>query len=255
MKSTEGDNMKLSFKLLAALLSLLCTSFAVADDHAAGPMGYGQSFGIKTANPEAVVAAMSKLRGSRSHRKSPSNVVLGVVVSAGESEATHFITVFYDSAADMDKANAINRDSKEFAEFVQTMNGLGERQFVNLFTTERANVKEGAVTSKNPVTMVYGLAVTDPGTFTQAFDKLWASEAMQGFPGNSFFGTSVVNGDSDVTHWVSFQANDMETLLTGVRATLSSADMAEYLKTASSARTVAYESIGAQVMTWPAAGN
>ncbi len=244
-----------SFKLLAALLAIFCAPLATADHHETGPMAYGQSFGIKTDNPEAVVAAMSQLRGSRSHRNSPSTVSLNVIVAAGDVDATHTIGVFYESAADMDKARELNRDSKAYAEFIQTMNGLGERVFVTLFTTERANVKEGAVTSKNPVTMVYGLAVTDPAAFMPAFDKLWASDAMKAFPGNSFFGTSVANGDSSVTHWVSFQANDMETLLTGVRATLSSADMAEYLETAGSARTVEYQTIGAQVMTWPAATN
>ena len=78
---------------------------------------------------------------------------------------------------------------------------------------------------------------------------------MKSFPGNAFFGTTLVNGDDASTHFVSFTANNMETLLGGMNEMLASAEMAEYRSTAASFRTVEGESINRRLLNFPIPSN
>ncbi len=88
----------------------------------------------------------------------------------------------------------------------------------------------------------------------EAFDKIWAATAAA-FPGNAFFGEALVNGSNTATHFVSFQANDMQTLLGGIAALQNSPAMAEYFANASSFRSVESETISRVVMAWPSGAN
>ena len=75
---------------------------------------------------------------------------------------------------------------------------------------------------------------------------------MQSFPGNAYFGTVLANGESAATHFVSFTANDMETLLGGMEELLSSDAMVEYSASAASFRTIVGESINRRLLNFPA---
>ena len=233
--------------LTAALVSVLFTASAFADHHMPASLGYGQSYSLSVSDPAALVGAITKFRASPTGKNSPSRVVINQIIAGGESGATHTIGVFFDSAADIDKGRAMNQGSKDLAAATAVLQSSSERLSVSLFSVLRRNVKEGAVTSENPVSLTYGLAVTDPAAFLAAFDKIWASTASA-FPGNAFFGINMANGESGATHFVSFQANDMATLLNGIQELQASAEMAEYNANAPSFRSVASESISIRIM-------
>jgi hypothetical protein len=97
--------------------------------------------------------------------------------------------------------------------------------------------------------MAYFLNVNDPAAFTAAIDKVWNSDAGKAFPGNRFMGRAIANGSNSATHVITFQANDMATLLNGVAAMQASPEMATYLKTAGSFRTIESEAISRVMWT------
>ncbi len=244
-----------SVSFITAFVSILVSISALADQHEmAGPLGYGQAISMNASDPAAIVDAISKFRASATGQKNPANVSLSQVVAGGEPGVTHTILVTYDTAAEIDQSNAINAASRDFAQAVETMQSASERRGTVLFSLLRRNIKEGAVTSSTPVSWLYALTVTDQEAFMEAFDKIWAATAAA-FPGNAFFGEALVNGSNTATHFVSFQANDMQTLLSGMAALENSQVMAEYFANAASFRSIESETISRGVMAWPSAAN
>lgn len=181
-------------------------------------------------------------------------MTLSQIVAGGEPGVTHTILVIYDSTAEIDEANALHAGTSDFPLLLESLRNVSERGSTVLFSLLRSNIKEGAVTSATPASWLYGLTVTDQDAFMEAFDKIWVTVA-DAFPGNSFFGRVLVNGSNTATHFVNFQANDMQTLLNGIEAMESSPEMAEYFADAPSFRTVESETINRGVMAWPAAAN
>ena len=82
--------------------ALVISGAALADSHTS-PTIYGQYLGIVVSDPEAVVAAMSKYRQSATGQKLSSTVTLSANVANGTDQATHTISVFYPSAAAMER--------------------------------------------------------------------------------------------------------------------------------------------------------
>jgi hypothetical protein len=240
--------------LATAVVAIFYTGFALADHHETGPIGYAAIYSLKVSDPAAIAAAMTKVRTSKELAASPSGVSLSQVIAGGASGVTHTVGVFYDSLADMDAAQAMNAGSKVIAEVGPVFRSASERLTVDLLALQRRSVKEGAVTAENPVNFVYQLSVTDQAAFMTAFDNIWDS-VTKSFPGNVFFGTSLVNGTSKATHFVTFVANDMETLIGGVQAMQSSPEMADYMANAASFRTVEAEIVGMRMLNFPAPAN
>jgi hypothetical protein len=116
-------------------------------------------------------------------------------------------------------------------------------------------MKEGAITSANPVSMNIALAVTDQAAFMSAIDKLWDSSAANAFPGNRFLVNVLASGESPATHAVVFQANDMATLLTAMQTLQTSADMVNYLKKADDFRSVVSRTISIGLWSSPIPSN
>jgi hypothetical protein len=220
---------------------------AFADNHAQ-PTTYGQSYNLIVTDPAAAVAAMTKYRQSATGQKMPTQVILSQNLANGAYQATHTVNVFYPSAAAMDMQAQLTANSPDTAEFFATMRGISTVETDNVFTMERSIVKEGTITSEQPVQMLFGLEVTDQAAFTAAFDKLWNSSASAAFPGNMFFGRVIAMGESASTHWVSFLANDMASLIEGVDAVQSSDAFAAYAKNAPSFRNVEGRFLSRQIL-------
>ena len=68
------------------------------------------------------------------------------------------------------------------------------------------------------LTVIIGLEFTDRAAFLKAIDKLWNSAAMKDFPGGTYFGDFIADGDATATHWVSFVATVMASLGAGMDA-------------------------------------
>jgi hypothetical protein len=237
-------------KTIVAIPLVLAAAYAAADNHSNAPLGYGISYILKVSDPGAIAGAMTEVRTTDLGKNSPSGVVLNQLVAGGEKGATHTIGVFYQSAENIDKAQAMNEAMRVGEKIGSIFQSASERIHAVLWTLSRSSANEGRVTSDNPVSMGYLLAVSDQSAFIAAFDPLWNS-VTESFPGNVSFGTVLANGASPATHWVNFSANNMETLLTGVQAMQTSPEMAAYTAKAPSFRSVVGESINRRLLSFP----
>jgi hypothetical protein len=223
---------------------------ACADHHEPPPPQtlYGQSYSLVVSDPAALIEAMQSYRASETGQKMGSNVALSQNIANGDLASTHTINVFYPSIEAMSAAIALQNSSADTAAFRRTISQIVTGESDNVFTVLRATNREGAVTSESPVTMLFGLEVTDQAAFMSAFDGIWNSQAAADFPGNMFFGQVLAMGQNESTHWVSFQANDLQTLLTGMEAFMGSDDFARYGANAGSFRRVTNRSISQTVL-------
>ncbi len=223
-----------SFALLFGLMAIA----AIADDHAAQELqatAYGQAYALEVSNPTGVVTALTRYKASSSSMKFPGNILLNEVVADGESRTTHQINVFFPSASAMDQMAPSSEPNADGLLMFSTMQASAEPVGSFLFTMERGR---GALSEPGNLTLLIALQVTDVPAFTKAFDRLWNSEAARDFPGGIYFGSFLANGDDPATHWVSFVAQDMATLTSGMDALQGSSAMAAYLGKAEDFRKV-----------------
>jgi hypothetical protein len=220
----------------------------LADNHAQ-PTVYGQYFGIVASDPDAVVAAMKKYRQSATGQKLSSNVTLSASIANGTDKATHTVAVFYPSAAAMDADMAVSIGSSDRAAFINAMNNAATIETENVFTQTNATINDESLGGEGAATMLFSLTVSDAGRYREALDTIFASDAAAAFPGNLASGAVVAMGEVPGTHWVSFQAKSMGTLLSGVEAFMNSRDFANYAKDASEFRSVAGRYIGVAILT------
>jgi hypothetical protein len=243
-------------KLISIVTTIIAATFATATFAAdAPPFGYAQMYTLEVSDPAKLLAAMQKFRGSVVGKKNPSGVSLNQFMANGDSEATHSIIVTYPAAADMDTSRKLNAGTKEWAEASATFQEVAEFQSSGLSALLKGTMKEGAITSANPVSMNIALAVTDQAAFMSAIDKLWDSSAANAFPGNRFLVNVLASGESPATHAVVFQANDMATLLTAMQTLQTSADMVNYLKKADDFRSVVSRTISIGLWSSPIPSN
>ena len=222
---------------LTALISF-ATTIAVADDHAnSGPLFYGQSMGFVASDAPAVLAAMERWRNSKAGKAAPNTVVLLQNIVNGDYRSTHGVNIFYPNGAAMDASTKLLEGNKEWAEFQRTLFSLVEFEWENTYAILRAKANDGDVSSTNPVSIVYGITVTDSATFMSAFNKLWNSAAIQEFPGAVYLGASIAAGTTPGTHFVTFVADSRGKLTEAMMAMQSSKEMASYMESASGART------------------
>ena len=222
---------------LTALISF-ATTIAVADDHAnSGPLFYGQSMGFVASDAPAVLAAMERWRNSKAGKAAPNTVVLLQNIVNGDYRSTHGVNIFYPNGAAMDASTKLLEGNKEWAEFQRTLFNLVEFEWENTYAILRAKANDGDVSSTNPVSIVYGITVTDSATFMSAFNKLWNSAAIQEFPGAVYLGASIAAGTMPGTHFVTFVADSRGKLTEAMMAMQSSKEMANYMESASGART------------------
>jgi hypothetical protein len=239
-----------------ALVSLISFSaaFAQSDDHSTGPLFYGQSIGVVASDAPAVLAAMDKWRNSKTGKSAPNTVVLLQNIVNGEYKSTHGVNIFYPNGAAMDASMKLYAGNKDWAEFQKTLNSLVEFEWENTYSIIRAKVNDGDVSSANPVSMVYGITVTDPAGFMTAFDKLWNSSAIQDFPGAVYMGQSIASGMTPGTHFVTFVADSRGKLTEAIVAMQSSKESAAYMAAAAATRKLEATNMFSEVKRWANGG-
>jgi|TARA_B110000116_G_C16697278_1_gene518074 hypothetical protein len=239
---------------LTALISF-ATTIAVADDHAnSGPLFYGQSMGFVASDAPAVLAAMERWRNSKAGKAAPNTVVLLQNIVNGDYRSTHGVNIFYPNGAAMDASTKLLEGNKEWAEFQRTLFSLVEFEWENTYAILRAKANDGDVSSTNPVSIVYGITVTDSATFMSAFNKLWNSAAIQEFPGAVYLGASIAAGTTPGTHFVTFVADSRGKLTEAMMAMQSSKEMASYMESASGARTPEATNMFFELKRWANGG-
>lgn len=237
--------MKYLFVFCAAWLAW---SGALADNHESQPQVlYGQSYNIVATNPAGVVEALKAYRSSPTGKQMASTVTLSQNVANGDQPATHVINVFYPSTAAMDDTARLASGSDDAAKFGASMRDAASLESENVFSVLRSKINRENM--ENPATMLFALKVTDQAAFMKALNKIFASDAAAAFPGGMFFGQVIAMGANETTHWVSFQAPSVGTLLTAVDAFMKSDDFAAYAKNADDFREVTARLISRQLLT------
>ena len=235
-------------KTLLFCLTVMLSATALADNHIQ-PTVYGQYLGIIVSDPEAAVAAMTKYRRSATGQKLSSTVTLSANVANGTDKATHTVSVFYPSAAAMEADMATSMGSSDRAAFVSAMNDIATIETENVFTQTNARTNDENLGGAGVVNMLFGLTVFDADRYNKALETILNSDAAAAFPGNMSSGTVVAMGEVPGTHWVSFQAKDMGTLLSGVETFMSSKDFANYSKDAGEFRKVEGRYLSRAILT------
>ena len=222
-----------------------------ADDHGSNsPLFYGQSFGFAAEDAGAVVAAMEKWRSSKAGKAGPNTVVLIQNLVNGDFDSTHGVNVFYQNGAAMDASAAASNGTEEWAEFQASMAELTEREWENMYSITRAKVKEGDVSSANPVSMVFAFTVTDPAGFMSAFDAFWNSSAVQDFPGAVYLGQTIASGMMPGTHFVTWVADSRGKLVEAMQTVRNSPDANAYRIAVSGKRTLEATNMSMEVKRW-----
>ena len=240
----QGHTMKNFLTLCAGLL--VCSA-AIADNHMPAQQTiYGQYYSLVVSDPAAVVDAMQKYRASATGQKMQSSVTLSQNIANGELQGTHAVNVFYPSTEAMDATMRVTSGSADAAAFRQAMQGAATIEAENLFTMLISKINQEDI--ENPASMLFGLNVTDQAAFMKALNKLLDSSAAANFPGNLFFGQILAMGDTEGTHWVSFQASSVGALITGVDTFMKSSDFAAYAKNADSFREVTSRMVNRQIL-------
>lgn len=237
--------MKTLIMTLAGML-LYAPAFAqVAGDQTS--IVYGQSYNVVVSDPAELAAAMREFRASPTGQQLQSTVTLSQNVANGYRGATHTINVFYPSAGAMAGTMELYAGSQDYAEFIDRIDRVATVESDAVFTMRRSLINQESI--QNPVTMLFGINVTDQPAFMKALDALFESEAAASFPGNVFFGQILAMGDTPGTHWVSFQAARVDTLMTGLDTFMQSADFAAYARNANDFREVTSRTIGREVLS------
>ncbi len=233
---------------LFLFLSFMLSGVAIADDHAE-PTVYGQYFSIVVSDTDAVIDAMKAYRQSATGKKLSSTVTLSANLANGTDQATHTITVFHPSAAAMEADIAAYSGSADRAAFLDAMGEVAEVESENVFTEIRGKINDENLSGAGVATMLFGITALDPARYNAALETIINSKAAAAFPGNLFSGAVVAMGEDAGTHWVSFQAKDIGTLLSGVETFMNSSDFAKYAKNADEFRKVEGRYISRAVLT------
>ncbi len=238
---------------VASLVSFSSVS-AQSDDHSTGPLFYGQSIGVVASDAPAVLAAMDKWRNTKTGKSAPNTVVLLQNIVNGDYKSTHGVNIFYPNGAAIDASTELYAGNEDWAEFQKTLRSLVEFEWENTYSIIRAKVKDGDISSSKPVSMVYGITVSDPAGFTAAFDELWDSSAIQNFPGAVYFGQTIASGMVPGTHFVTFVADSRGKLTEAVVAMQSSKESAAYMAAAAGTRTLEATNMFTEVKRWTNGG-
>ncbi len=236
--------------LLAASLCVatMLASPVSADNHAS-PTIFGQYFAMVVEDPAAVVDAMTRYRNSPTGQKLTTQVTLSASLANGADSATHTVSVFYGPAAEMERNMAIADGSSDRAEFLEAMSDVVTIETENVFSQTHAVWNEEGIGGPGSALMIFGITALDPPRFTAALEEIIASDAAKAFPGNLFAGQIIAMGLTPGTHWVSFMAKDVGTLLSGVETFMASDDFAEYAEDANEFRRVESRTISRAVLT------
>ena len=222
---------------------------AQADNHEV-PTPYGQYFALTVSDPEAVVAAMQKYRASSVGQQATSVVVLAQNLANGRDTATHTVSVFYESAADMAANQARATGSADQAAFSAAMQAAATVEMDNIFSNSMNRINDPSIElGVGTTTMLFALNVTDVDRYMPALTRIMQSDAAGAFPGNLYAGQIIASGETPGTHWVTFQAKDVGTLLSGVEAFLQSDDFAEYAEDADEFRSVTARYVSRNILT------
>ena len=152
---------------------------------------------------------MKQFMASPSGQNIPVSVALVQNISNGDNMATHQINVVYPSLEVMEQSNAAYAQSADGMRYMTTLRQSADHVSENMLSMEMAKMNVDLSGQTGTVSMLTLMSVSDPATFTKAFQKLMASSSAGDFPGDIYFGRIIGAGENPATHWINASVRNM----------------------------------------------
>ena len=152
---------------------------------------------------------MKQFMASPSGQNIPVSVALVQNISNGDNTATHQINVVYPSLEVTEQSNAAYAQSADGMRYMTTLRQSADHVSENMFSMEMAKMNVDLSGQTGAVSMLTLMSVSDPATFTKAFQKLMASSSAGDFPGDIYFGRIIGAGENPATHWINASVRNM----------------------------------------------
>ena len=200
------------FKKLFAAFMILGLSFSFSAQSFAQSF-LGMEYDFIVTNPAGVAAALDKYMASPTGRNNPGYPILNQYVVNGENPSTHNIVTIFSSVEDMDKSNAANAVSQDWATFLTELADVASPAGELLYLAPGISVgDQSIIASPNYVSQWLMMEVTDSEKYVDAWMEL--AEEYQSDKVLSQLITISADGDRGATHNLIISARNMTDLLT-----------------------------------------
>ena len=235
MKKMQG----ISVILLVVGISFSAQSF--------GQTFMGLAYDIEVTNPAGLVAAMDKIDAALSPSGRVGYPILNRYIVNGESAATHNVVVVYPTVEDMDRANAQNAVSQDWAIFQREVAASANQVGELLYQAPGISVGDPPIiTSSNRVSQWILMDITDSEKYIDAWMEL-----AEKYQSDKVFSQLIViaaDGERGATHNLIISANSMSDLMADPVNT--SRGWSGFLSEVSEIRTVISRNIVAEVKNY-----
>ena len=231
-------------QVIPAILLVFGISFST---QSFGQAFMGLAYDIEVTNPARLVAAMDKINAALSRSGRVGYQILNRYIVNGESPATHNVVVVYPTVEDMDKANAENAVSQDWAIFQKEVAESASQVGELLYQAPGISVGDPSIiTSSNSVSQWILMDIIDSEKYIDAWLEL-----AEKYQSDKVFSQLIViaaDGERGATHNLIISANSMSDLMENPVNT--SRGWSRYLSKVSEIRTVISRNIVTQVKSY-----
>ena len=231
-------------QVIPAILLVFGISFST---QSFGQAFMGLAYDIEVTNPARLVAAMDKINAALSRSGRVGYPILNRYIVNGESPATHNVVVVYPTVEDMDKANAENAVSQDWAIFQKEVAESASQVGELLYQAPGISVGDPSIiTSSNSVSQWILMDIIDSEKYIDAWLEL-----AEKYQSDKVFSQLIViaaDGERGATHNLIISANSMSDLMENPVNT--SRGWSRYLSKVSEIRTVISRNIVAEVKNY-----
>jgi|TARA_B110000977_G_C11000349_1_gene463555 hypothetical protein len=231
-------------QVIPAILLVFGISFST---QSFGQAFMGLAYDIEVTNPARLVAAMDKINAALSRSGRVGYPILNRYIVNGESPATHNVVVVYPTVEDMDKANAENAVSQDWAIFQKEVAESASQVGELLYQAPGISVGDPSIiTSSNSVSQWILMDIIDSEKYIDAWLEL-----AEKYQSDKVFSQLIViaaDGERGATHNLIISANSMSDLMENPVNT--SRGWSRYLSKVSEIRTVISRNIVTQVKSY-----
>jgi len=210
-------------KLSLSLLAFFMMSFqSISAD------GYIAAYSIKVSNPVSFVEAFDDLMTSDFGKEFPGTVTVSHFAFNGYDDASHSVTISYDSEADMAKGTQMFY-TPTFGAFMDKVSDISEpiEQALNRKLISGGNDNQ----SDNQVYTIYRMTVKNPMKYAKAWKALVEAQDAAGNISGSYGLRALTHGNQGYyTHYAYTGSSSIEAALSEQAKLNSSDSYAKYAK-------------------------
>ena len=212
-------------KLSLTLLTFFIMSFQVTSAD-----GYIAAYSIKVSNPVEFVQTFDDLMTSDFGKNFPGTVTVSHYAFNGYDDASHAVTISYDSEADMAKGTEMFY-TPTFGAFLNKVSDISEpvEQALNRKLISGGNNNE----ADNQVYTIYRMTVKNPKKYAKAWKTLVEAQEAAGNISGSYGLRAHAYGNSGYyTHYAYTGSTNLEAAVTEQAKLMSSDSFAQFSKQA-----------------------